>query len=563
MAIGDDFSINAAGDIRYIGSPNDTFYTVIEFHRWLGDLQDDAQAAGNDILDITSATASQRSTDNIITLNSPYNIDDATAQQLYDGSIIQNNGDDIYDGLLVLANAGMYLEIIQNGSLVTPNFWTTGLNPDADQGISHRFMLKVRSGGVDIDGRRVVGTTREFGFTYSEWRINGTVRGNNVMALSYTNDLNNETAEGTVSGWGDMVNVTEGYVELDVDNDSVNEPYYSEWDRGSRSINQFYERMKWLTRRGSTSTLYGLNGQLFRGITHQVPISHQSGTFEATAFIQWPTGTGQMLAINESGASSPGPSKMWIQVLTGVAPSSGHTISVADSPDASALVTATPTVRTISAPFIGQSTGTAIIGAYGVGLQEADLASTDSLTDLDAAPVTPPNNVTFTVSGLIAGEDYVLVGPASGGSLNTSQFELATGLNGVGETAVVVNTAIPTDTPSSGTIRIELNSGIYRRVAYTSYSGATFTIGSTDFSSDPADGSPTTNNVFISYIDTLAVGSPTGDPSSASFTSVYLADRSLFIRVRDGASTPIKTFESTGTLGSTGGSSTAIRTTDE
>jgi hypothetical protein len=64
------------------------------------------------------------------------------------------------------------------------------------------------------------------------------------------------------------------------------------------------------------------------------------------------------------------------------------------------------------------------------------------------------------------------------------------------------------------------------------------------------------NNVFVSYIDTVA-GS-----TSESFTSVYSSDRTLFIRVRDGGVTPIKTFETTGTLGSAGGSSTAIRTSD-
>jgi len=47
------------------------------------------------------------------------------------------------------------------------------------------------------------------------------------------------------------------------------------------------------------------------------------------------------------------------------------------------------------------------------------------------------------------------------------------------------------------------------------------------------------------------------------FTGVYASDRSLFIRVRDGGSSPIKTFETTGTLGSSGGSATAIRTSDD
>ena len=56
MAIQDDFSVASNGNIRYVGTT--TNYTVIAFHRWLGDLMDDAQAAGNDILDITYATLS-------------------------------------------------------------------------------------------------------------------------------------------------------------------------------------------------------------------------------------------------------------------------------------------------------------------------------------------------------------------------------------------------------------------------------------------------------------------------------------------------------------------------
>ena len=101
MAIADDFTVAADGEIRYVGGSNN--YTVIALHRWLGDLMDNAQASGNDLLDITDSTASERSTDNIITLKYPYNIDDTTAQHLYDGSIIQstagtNLGEVIYDG---------------------------------------------------------------------------------------------------------------------------------------------------------------------------------------------------------------------------------------------------------------------------------------------------------------------------------------------------------------------------------------------------------------------------------------------------------------------------------
>lgn len=544
MAIATDFSVASNGDIRYTGSGSN--YTVIELHRWLGDLMDNAQASGDDLLDITDATASERSTDNIITLKAPYNIDDDAAQHLYDGSIIQANGDVIYDGILVFANAGAYLSIIQNGALAT-NFWTTGLNADASNGISHRFMLKVRTAAADIDGRRLIGQTREINNTYSEFKINGTSRGNNVMALTYASDLNNQTAAGTIATWTTISN-TQGYRGLDLDGNGANEFYYSEWNRDSYTINQFYERMKWLTRRGSASTIYGLNGELFRGITHEINIDTPTGTFSAVEAVSWSGGTGQMLAINSVTAGT----KMWIQLLTGVPPTDNQVITGGTS-SATCQMNVTITERTLSFPFCGASTGTALKASYGFGMEVADVTASDGFFDLTNTPRNPPNNVTFTVNGLVSGEDRVLVGPESGGALDVAQFELDTTLDGAAETSVIVTTAIPSDTPTTGTIRILLDSGIYRRVAYTAFSGSTFTIGSTDFSSDNATAG---NNVFISYIDKLAAA------TSESFIVTYNSDRSLFIRVRDGGVTPIKTFETTGTLGSAGGSSTVIRTTD-
>lgn len=545
MAIAADFSVSSSGDIRYTGTGSN--YTVIEFHRWLGDLMDDAQSSGDDILDITDTTASERSTDNIITLKTPYNIDGTASQHLYDGSIIQNGGDDIWDGILVFSNPNTYLQIVQNGALAT-NFWTSGLNADAANGISHRFMLKVRTSGSDIDGRRIIGQTREFNKTYSEFKINGTSRGNNVLALTYADDLNNQTVAATVAGYTDIVNVTEGYNAMDVNDDTANEYYYSEWDKGSRTINQFYERMKWMTRRGTTASTYGINGELFRGITHEINVDTPTGTFNSYENVSWSGGTGLMLAINSPTAAT----KMWIQLLTGVVPTNNQVIT-GDSSGATVQMDTTITERTLSFPFVGQSTGTALIGAYGLGVEEADLASTDKVFDLTNTQVTPPNNVTFTVAGLVSG-DRVLVTNDDGGAIDVSQFTLNGALTGAAVTSVVVNGAIPTDTPSSGTIRVLRANGVYSRHAYTSWSTSTFTIGATDFSSNNAANGA---NCYISYIDTTTSG------TSESFTVVYSADRTLFIRVRDGGVTPIKTFETTGSLGSAGGSSTAIRTSDE
>lgn len=614
-------------DHTRFGGSTPSYATVIEFHRFIQGLADDATYAGNDEMDITIVGASERSTDNIITMLNGWTITAAAAEHLYDGSIIQANGDTIYDGIVNFGNTAN-IQILQNGAIVSDDWWNTasaGLNADTAAGISHRFMLRVRNSAADVDGRRLIGTSRNFNKTYSEFKINGSTRGNNVLALSESDDLNNATSAATVSGWTDVTNA-EGFATIDADGNGSNENYYSNWEYGSRSVNQVYERLKWLTRKDTAETLYGISGEVFRGITHQIPTDTPSGTFSAVEAVSWSGGTGRMLAINSTTA----PTLMWIQLLTGVAPTDNQTITGGTS-SATCLVNGSATERSISTPFVGVSTGSAIIGAYGVGIGADDLTASDKVTDLTNTVRTPPNNVTFTVTGLVSSEDRVLVGPlgyrfaydaeASGpftvgetltftspagtavlhalqddgstgymviseavtgslpadnsgitggtsaatASVNGSvtadiavrQFTLNTALTADNITSVVIATAIPTDTPPTGTIRVADNNGLFRRLSYTSYTGSTFTVNTTDGNEDFATVNASSGNkVWISYIDKLA-GS-----TQESFTGVYAADRNLFVRVRDGGGTPIKPFETTGTLGSAGGSATTIRTTD-
>lgn len=615
-----DWTIDrATGNIRYVGDDHvrfggttPSYATVIEFHRWLQDLADDASWTGGtgDELDITDDTPSERATDNLITLINGYNIDANAAEHLYDGSIVQNGGADIWDGIVNFGNSDIQIQLIQNGAVLADDWWNTttgGLNSDSAAGISHRFMIKTRTSGTDIDLRKIIGTARRFNKTYQEFVINSTSRGNNVLALADSNDLNNGTAEGTVSGWTGISNLTEGYVLIDVNNNGIDEPYYSEWNKDIYSINQFYERMKWLTRDGSSSTLYGLNGELFRGITHEVALTTpRSGTFAAFEAVSWSGGTGQMLAIDSTTAGT----KMWIQLLTGVPPTNGQTITGTST--ATATASGTATERPLSKPFCGASTGSALIGAYGFTLETADLSNADLLTDLDGNTWSPPNNVTFSVGGLVVDEDYVLVGPESGGALNTTQFTLNGALTGAAVTSVVITGSIPVDTPASGFIRITRANGLISKHPYSSWAGSTFTITSHDFSTNNASNGA---GVFVGYLDQLATSDPitagsfvtgveyiivttgttnftligaadsnpgtifeatgagtgtgTAKPrfTTESFTVVYSGSpRSLFIRARDGGTAGddagIKTFETTGTLGSGGGSTTVIRTPD-
>jgi len=559
----------STGDIRYTGNDHaggsPSYATVIEFHRWLQDLADDAVSvpATGDQLDITDEDPSRRSTDNIITLLGNYNIDDAAAEHLYDGSIIQLTGNTIYDGIVNFGNADVQIQVIQNGAVLADDWWNFnggGLNASSAQGISHRFMIKTRSGGADIDGRRLIGTTRQFSKTYSEFSINGTARGNNVLALSNSDDLNNSTTGTTVSGFT-ITNTTEGYIGIDVDNNGANEFYYSEWNINTptNSINDFYEYAKYLTRDGSGDTLYGLSGELFRGITHQVPLSANTGTFSAFEAVSWPGGTGQMLAIDSVTAGT----AMWIQLLTGSAPTSGQLITGVST--ATADVGGSLITRSLSSPFIGQSTGSAIIGAYGLGIETDDLTNSDTLFDLTNTSITPPNNVNFTVGGLVSGEDRVLVAPWDGVStdaegnpaIEENQLSLSGALTTDNITSILVSANIPSDTPSAGTLRVVDDAGFDRRLEYSAYTDATFAIittdGQEDFSgNEAADG----NNAYITYLDVLA------DATTETFTGVYDVDRDLVIIVRDGGGTPIKQFITSGTFSSSDTTVTAIRTSD-
>src|SRR5210317_560430 len=100
-----DWSIDRqTGNIRYIGDAHGgaspSYATVIELHRALQAFADDLTSSGDDELDITDETPSERSTDNIITLINGYNIDDTAAEHIYDGSVTQDGGATKYQGLV-------------------------------------------------------------------------------------------------------------------------------------------------------------------------------------------------------------------------------------------------------------------------------------------------------------------------------------------------------------------------------------------------------------------------------------------------------------------------------
>lgn len=574
MAIGDDWSVDSSGNIRHISGT--TKYSGLQIYRWLMDLADDPQASGNDNVDITSFTPAERSTDEIFTFldysgvgGPTYNISDDDIPFIYGCSITQEGGDTQYSGLKVLGavnNSNTQLVVIQNNQLyqytTTPSapFWgdqsTGGYNGDAASGILMQIMLKSRVSGVDIDGKRIRVQARHWGDTYDFFNVT-LGQGVAVAAIGTTPDAQNDTSQGTVTAYTHVTN-TEGYQTIDLNNGNGAQPYYSQWSYTTNTsgdgLKGVWEFIKDLTGNGTSKTIHGVNGELFLGVTHEYNYNSESGNpFVEDDIITWGSGatagTGLLLALDDNGTTG----TVWMQLLTGVAPTNGMTVTN-EAADGTHVLNGAPTLRTVPKIFLGSYTGT-LIGAFGIGVAATDLTASDTVQNLLGVTQAPPNNVTFTLSGTVSGEDYVLVGPKDTGDVfKFDQFTTNATYNSAGITSIVVTTSIPSDTPSSGTIRIQLDSGIYRRVEYTSWTGSTFTIASTDFSG--ANAATAGNNLMISYIDKLA------DATSVSFTTIFSSPRDLYIRVRDGGASPIKTYQSPAVLTSAGGSAVASRITD-
>ena len=927
-----DVSIDSSGNIRWTGAATTNRHTVLEFIQWLMDKQDDEQVTDSDtLLDITVDTPFDRSTDQIVTLNSPFNIDDTFATHLYDGSVSQTEptvgGETLYSGLEVLGpvESGTEYMIIQDGK-VLPSFWGAGFNPEASPSlVFSRHLVKTKFAGVEIDGQRILVLARELGDQYRRFPATlGT--GNSVAAIGNGADIFNTSSDATIAAWTTVTN-TEGFQELDIDGTGASgQEFYSQWDTGSQSVNETYERTKWISQRshqadvtGGTPTgtdfvienativgqaqsfipasgsekltearakikiltgtptgniyaelwdsddagsqlaeptggalarsenvlasaitstyeevifrfnrtnpsdgsdqvsgltlsnaeyfivfrhdegdgsnnvslegaatdqdatmnqaddtaavwtasatddiyievksspvIHSVPGEIFQGINVEVGFDGETGTgvaednvliwgthlwydglsggpffpgeyitfknggsivsgavvlyddgvnelivaldspaasvivdndaittlrgsSECTALVDTGTGggspiedeeksggTGILLAKDDNGATG----ELYLQVLSGVNPIDNNTIRRDDaSGDPLAdycLATTTLNTKTVNPEYLGISTGSNIIGAYGIGFVPGDVGSSDLFTSLDDASRQPPNNVVFTVSGLISGQDRVLVGPRTGVALDRGQWLVATALDdGIAvtpETALVVKTG--TDPagpftpareiwPSSGIgtdvsrLRIERDTGIYARIPYDSDDSVdTFTLGTPDtgviamsvtgndtftratgsflddgfergcvFTSTgftnggnnsqfvvdtvsateivPTDstgmvtesagsdeqiasdgwefnngdsstefGSASVDqDVFLAFIDVLA------SAATATFTGVHAGtDIDLFVRVRDGGGTPIKTFESNSAeFKSTPQTIAAVRTPD-
>lgn len=250
MAIADDWTIDyVAKTIEHTSGT--TVYTTLAFFQWLA-----ATFADLDQLDDEYAFVSD--TPQVYRFVNGWAFGSPTSDYkfLSGGAITSSDGDELWSNLYTIGTqvAGTQIYIVQDGAVITP-YWGTG-NID--------ILVHAKTGGVLIDSGIVLVMAREYGHEYDHNFVDLSAGGRNVAGINTALDTSNTTAAGTVATWAGDFTVTFGSYSEDLNNSNGLNPYEVKILAPTRSESDIYEYTKYITRRGETSLLDGVQGQLYR-----------------------------------------------------------------------------------------------------------------------------------------------------------------------------------------------------------------------------------------------------------------------------------------------------------
>lgn len=523
------FSITAGGDIRHDTGTN-TFH-VWWLHRALQKKVWDLATSGNDLLNLAKPNPStSEALGTIITLLDHttdyavrYNIDDTAAESFFGGSIEQQNVSsqtERYSGLIVLGSAvaATQLQVIQNAAVYT-SFWGTGLN-QTDSNTLLRILVKTIVAGAEVDKQIVVVKAHEFNDTYAVWETTLGL-GEKVAAISTADDPNNNTALGTVQAYTGFAGVgatVEGWTLVDVDGNGA-DPFIGDLSynglTGNQTKDALYEVVKAYLSRGTTDTLWGIDGDLYTARLFQLTLTPGTGSllYVQNELVTWAGGgEGVMMAADDLDEDNI--TRMVIHLNKGVAPVNTDVITGATN-SADNVVTAAEKLAT-AANYIGVYTGSNWIAPKGTGFIASELIFGDSVTALDGATPSVPQNVTLSLTvNCDASDDPYCFLAEKDGALEAPDYNTYNGTaQGVSVGTIVVDAAIQADEPQTGYIGV-LHTGrtYYTFYEYSSWTGSTFTlVGTTDAIAITAG-----DNMFIAYFYEALVGTGAVQTLSRSF----------------------------------------------
>lgn len=481
------FSITAGGNLRQVAAfvpGTSTPHSTLELHAWLQDLADNAAPAGDDNVSILGTNPSElagkrnASRPMALTLLNGVNVDDATAQWFNFGSIEQSAGAVLYTGLKSIGTVVAASPIYIIQSAAKVTSYWSN---------GHiQILLKAKTGGVLIDSGNATVYSRKYGQTYSHFDVNLAAGGEQSAALSTALDTNVDAAVITPV-------IAAGYFSTAIGGTAT---------PGTQKITLAFGN--------TTQDLGGGQGSLLHKGT--ITLDGSITLSQAYQALMWACSELSTITLN----SLP-----------------GYRYRLLDAAYA----------ENAAAPFGSFAGGKWFVarGYWVTGVMAADSKNYQLVSDTGVTE-TPPNSVTVSISGVVAG-DYVLVARDTGTDINSTEYTVST-------TAAATSlnvTGLKADTPASGVIRIN---GI--RYTYTSWAGTTVS------GVSPALPLNTSVACFIPLIDDVASGT--------SITSAAMQYGSSFVcryRVRNGGASPVVPFESTLSVTATGGSGTAVRNADQ
>ena len=476
------FKVAASGAITFV-SGTDTFH-VKWINRALQNIAWDFLISGDDEVNLSFPNPSkEEALGKIVTLfdhttdySVNYTVTDLVMQSHFGGSVSQNNGDDIYYGLIVLGKNSLPLplKLIQDHAELTSH-WGNGKN-QTDSNTLLRIMVKGRTGGVDIDNLLVHVKASTWLETYGVWGTTLAL-GESVASITTEDDPQNTSVLATVQAYG--ITKSEGYNLLDLDNNG-NKPYLGNWSYAPQSTKKaLYEFVKAILVDGTTDTLYGVDGDLWTGRLYDCVISSGTGTHVQNETCSWGTGatagTGNLVGVDTLTGTAT--IRYILHLNTGVFPASGLTIT--GNGLATAIVSGTPALLSTNVNHLAQFTG-AWIGAYGIGFDSNEIGSSDSFKDLDGNTVTPPNNVTIqgTIEALNLADDLHIFLAPKDAVLDAPDMTVYTCVGeAIGSGNITVNEVISADTPQTGWFGVlKTGTTTYKFYEYSSWTGSEFTL---------------------------------------------------------------------------------------
>lgn len=520
--------------------------------------------------------------DTFADVNSAYTVASSTAAGVFTAA--SASGENLWSNIYTLGSIeeddSQLIYIEQNGSRIFSGseWWPLAGTRHID------VLIKVKEAGTEINGAQITVFLRHYpsggnADLYDHFGIDLTAGGRNAVPLATSPDLNNTTATATVSGYSD---VTIAFVNGTISYSAISGSFTN-----LESVSQAVSGATAIFLKQSTTTGAGT-----------MTLGNVVGTFNGTNVITGGT-SGKTATASSTLTEAYTMAKAFTQgtdynysVIIGCATrvlsqsyeylkyvtriGSTFTMYPTATAQGGAIThatkqgqlyirahednqnTPTNTYSPVKASPFGTFAGGKFFGAQGVWIENMAAADVQNyqLIDATGATRTPPNQQAITISNLLSGDRVAVFRTTSGTTINKSMYTAAAG-NNIGGNTFVVNETIPSDTPTSGSIRIVDTSDTSAtrevRYTYTSWSGSTFSgISPTLDRSYTA----TDDTAYVPFIDTTA------SSTSQAVTVVYSTDRTILLRVRRKAATPILPFETTGTFGSTGYSTSAIRTTD-